>query len=83
MTNLLNKIQVPESIKVLVRKEVDNALDKAQDEIANTMHSIKDGSYNRIGVDIAINHLRGIREFMTFLQEVDIIPTEEDPNDSI
>jgi hypothetical protein len=79
----LNKTHIPESIKRLVRTEVDKALDKAQDEIANTIHSIKDGSYNKIGVDIAINHLRGIREFMTFLQEADQILQEEDPDDTI
>lgn len=81
--NLLNRTQIPESIKSLVKKEVDKALGKAQDEIANTIHSTQNGSYTKIGVDITIRYLRSIREFMAFLQEVESIPDEEDPDDTI
>lgn len=80
---MLSRIQIPESLINLAKKEVDNGLSRAQDEISNTMYMVNDGSYTKIGVDIAITHLRGVREFISFLEEINKIPDEEDPDDSI
>lgn len=81
--NSLNKIQIPESLVKLVEKEAKKSLDKAQDELANTIHAMTNGQYSRVGLDIAIQALRGAREFMTFLKDVNEIPEEEDPDDRI
>ena len=83
MKNLQNKIQVPESIRNLVREHTIRGLDKAQDEIGNTIAAFNGGQYSRIGVDLSIQHLRSVRDFMKFLKDIDDIPEEEDPDDTI
>ena len=82
--NSLNRIQIPQSLIDLVRKEVTKGLDAAQDEVANTIHAMNNGQYSKIGLDLAINHLRGVRDYMSFLKAIDdSFTTEEDPDDNL
>ena len=82
--NSLKKIQIPRSIVDLTNKEVINGLSKAQDEISNLIHEYNNRNVvSRIGLDITIKSLRGIREYVEFLNAINETDDDGECEDDI